>query len=346
MIRDFKEIIDGLRAAGLVLRIFFAVTRPRLYFRVVFNHLKNAAGFRSPASAVLGLTYRCQLNCGHCSAGLYEKSGRSELTTGELKSLLLEIKDLGVPRVNLSGGEALLRKDIFEIIDFASRYFVTVLESNGVAEDENVVRRLKAEGLACLAVSLDSPEPAEHDLLRGKEGLFVKALETLKTANRLGLPALISTYMTNERLSAENLEKLEKLRRETGALAVRIMPARPVGNFSCCEPLLLSPENEKFLLGNINRCFFYFKGLPGPEKCGIFLKNTFYVSPYGEVQPCAYLPLSFGKAGEKPLGGILEKMWDSPVFREAGTENCLIIDKAFREKHLSGAGKLPKKIED
>lgn len=338
------KISAALGRAALLSRVFFAVTPPRLYPRVVFNTLRNALGFYSPASAVIGLTYRCQLDCRHCSAGLYEKRG-AELSAAELDKLFGEIAELGTPRVNLSGGEALLRADLFEIVTLASRRFVTVLESNGVGEDAGVIGRLKEAGLSCLAISLDSPEAARHDAYRGRPGLFMKAVDALKTARGLSLPCLISTYMTNESLSDGTLESFRKLFRETGALAVRVMPARPVGNFSCAEPLLLSAENERFLLDSLDPSAFYFKGLPGPEKCGIFLRNTFYVSPYGEVQPCAYLPLSFGNVRERPLKEILEKMWSSTVFSGAGTRDCLALDQKFRKKHLTGLDKLPADVK-
>lgn len=334
----FKTGIFG--RAALLSRVFFAVTPPRLYARVLLGSLKSSLGLLSPASAVVGLTYRCQLDCRHCSAGLYEKRG-PELTAGELEKLFGGIAELGVPRVNLTGGEALLRPDLPGIVAAASRRFVTVLESNGIAEDAASLRRLKAAGLSCLAVSLDSPDAAAHDAYRGRAGLFAKAVETVRAARREGLPCLISTYMTNENLSADTIGKFRSLYEETGALAVRVMPARPVGNFSCAEPLLLNPENERFLLDSLDPSAFYFKGLPGPEKCGIFSRNTFYVSPYGEVQPCAYLPMSFGSVREKPLRDILGRMWASPVFAEAGTRDCLALHAAFREKHFGGGGKLP-----
>lgn len=341
---NFSGKIQNL---GLVARIFFRVTRPGLYSRVLANSLKNLLGGRSPASAVVAVTYRCQLNCAHCSAGLYEKDGARELSLEQWKDVLAQIAATGAPRLNISGGEALLRPDILELIRFASKRFVTVLESNGAMLDAARIKELKAAGLACAAVSVDAPDSGEHDRLRGKEGCFAAARRALELCAAGRLPALVSTYVTAQRATAENLAALEKLARETGAMAVRVMPARPVGSFWCSASSKLSFDQERFLLETMDRSLCYFKGLPGPEDCGIFKRNTFYISPYGEVQPCAYLPLAFGDVPGEPLRAVLERMWSHKVF-DTPCRSCLITDDEFRRRHVplaeGFAGRLPFRI--
>ena len=328
-------------------RIFFRVTRPGLYFRVFRNSLKNLLGFHSPASAVVAVTYRCQLNCAHCSAGLYKRDGAGELSLEQWKDALSQIALTGAPRLNISGGEALLRPDILELIRFASERFVTVLESNGELLDSGRIRELKNAGLACAAISVDAPDAAGHDRNRGKEGSFAAARRALELCSAGGLPAVVSTYVTAERATAQNLAALEKLARETGAMAVRVMPARPVGSFWCSASSKLSFAQEKFLVETMDRSLCYFKGLPGPEDCGIFTRNTFYISPYGEVQPCAYLPLAFGDVPAEPLAAVLERMWTHKVF-DTSCRDCLILDDGFREHNVpvkeGFSGKLPFRI--
>ena len=336
-----------IRGLALVGRIFFRVTRPRLYARVLRSALGGALGRNAPASVVAALTYKCQLRCAHCSAGLYEKNGARELTTEQWKAVLSQAAATGAPRLNISGGEALLRPDILELVRFASQRFVTVLESNGELLDAGRIADLKAAGLACAAVSIDAPDAAGHDRLRGKAGCFEAARRALEACAAGGLPALISTYVTAERATERNLAALETLAKATRAMAVRVMPARPVGSFRCSASSKLSPAQERFLLDTMDRSLFYFKGLPAPEDCGIFKRNTFYLSPYGEVQPCAYLPLAFGDVPAEPLAAVLERMWSHPLFRTA-RKTCLILDDAFREEHLPegsvSAGSLPLRI--
>lgn len=345
-ISTLRVLHGKIRGLFLVARIFFRVTPPRLWPRVTGNFLRNLAGFHTPASAVIAVTYRCQLNCEHCSAGLYKRDGR-ELTLEEWKEVLTQAWRLGVPRLNVSGGEALLRPDLPELIRFASSRFVTVLESNGLLLDAGKIRALKEAGLACAAVSIDSPDPALHDDLRGKAGCFAAAERALKLCSEAGLPAVISTYVTAVRANPANLEALTELARRTGALAVRVMPARPVGNFRGSADAKPSLEQEKFIAGAMDRSICYFKGLPGPEKCGIFTRNTFYVSPYGEVQPCAYLPLAFADVPGEPLAAALERMWTHGIFNTSCRE-CLILDDAFRGAHVpvspGASGGLPFRV--
>ena len=345
---SLKKLTDSLDNLRLVFRIFFRVTRPDLYLKVFSNSIKNAVGLRRPASAVIGLTYRCQLGCVHCSAGLYKAERSEELSAAQWLRVLAEIGQMGVPRVNISGGEPLLHGGVMEIVRFASERFVTVLESNGLLLSEDRLKALKDAGLACVAVSIDSADPAEHDRLRGSQGCFAGAAEALRRCSRLGLPCVLSTYVTAGRATAENLAGIEALARDTGAMAVRVMPARPVGSFWCAPSSGLSTGQERFLLEAMDRSLCYFKGLPGPRDCGIFKRNTFYVSPYGEVQPCAYLPLAFGDVPAEPLEGALRRLWAHDIFK-VPHRDCLILNDEFRAEHVpvreGFKGRLPFRVK-
>ncbi|HPO96096.1 MAG TPA: radical SAM protein [Elusimicrobiales bacterium] len=335
----------SIKKTIFLLKLFIKLTPFRLYFKVLSNYVKNLLGFLTPASCVLGVTYRCQLNCPHCSAGKYEKEISAELDTKEIKKILMEIHKMGVPRLNITGGEAFLRKDIFEIVRFSSRYFITILETNGVAENEEVIKKLKESDLSCLSVSMDCLE-TKHEEIRNKKGLFENILRTLKFARKYKLPVILSTYVTRDKINTDFFKKFEEIAKSYNVTAIRVMPLRPVGNglLNFCEKNLLTDEDEKMIIDSINPSLFYFKGIPGPSVCGIFLKNTFYISPYGEVQPCAYLPLSFGNIKNEDLKKILDRMWGHELFKKTKNKNCLIIDKEFREKIFKNASELPLEI--
>jgi len=318
----------------LIAKIFKTIVPPSLYKNVIKNSFKNFISLHTPSSAILGLTYNCQCNCIHCSAGSYEKQDQKELSTKQWLNLLADIAALGVPRINLSGGEALMRKDIFEIIKYASSKFVVILESNGQLLDEETIKHLKQARLSCLAVSIDSPYPKTHNQLRKLEHAFEKAQQGIEYAVKNKLPCLLSTYFTAETLTEENLNKILNLSRQLNVLATRIMPVRPAGNFSCETGALLSPDQEKELSQKIDPSIAYFKGLPAPKKCGLFCKATFYISPYGDVQLCPYLPLAFGNISQQKLKDILEKMWNHPLFKNT-SKDCLILNQKFREKNIT-----------
>lgn len=324
----------------LTARLFFRIARPGLYWKILLNGFRGALGLSYPSSAVLGLTYACQCACVHCSAGRYLKKPEEELTTEQWFALLDRIAETGAPRVNLSGGEALLRKDIFEIIRRAAKDFVVVLESNGRLLDEETVLRLKRAGVSLVAVSVDSPLPAEHDRLRHLDGCHADALRGLQNCVKHDIPCLISTYVCAERKSRENIAALMELARGLKVDAVRVMPARPVGSFSCSTDSLLSPQDESDVMRAIDPSIAYFSGIPAPSSCGIFSRAIFYVSPYGEVQPCPYLPLAFGNVRTEPLPAVLERMWTHAAFK-GRTGRCLALDGEFRSKYIDCAGTYP-----
>lgn len=315
-------------------RIFSSVVPFHLYARTMVNIVKNdLLHFYSPSSAIIGLTYKCQCKCIHCSAALYKKDFSHELSFPEVIRLLEQIERLGVPRINLSGGEALLRDDIFEIVDYASRRFVTVLESNGQLLNSETVRRLKKANLSCIAVSIDSHIPGEHDKLRNLEGCFSRAIAGIANCVKEKIPCLMSTYIPSERADSGNIRSLMALAKKMKVLAVRVMPARPAGSFSCYISSLLDKEQERYIERNIDPAIAYFKGIPAPRICGIFTKATFYISPYGEVQPCPFMPLSFGDIREEPLGPLLERMFEHRIF-DKPYRDCLILNRDFRQRHI------------
>lgn len=304
-----------------------------LFSKVTNNLLKNAFHLYAPSSAALGLTYRCQCECIHCSAGSYKKETEQELKTKEWFLLLDDICGLGVPRINITGGEALLRKDIFEIIGYASKKFVVILESNGQLLTPQNIKYLKKSKVSCVAVSIDNHNAFIHDRLRRLNGCFHKAIDGIKQLVANNIPCLMSTYVIPERLNRRNVSKIMEMAMGLGVLAVRVLPPRPAGSFACQSESLLSKEQEQELLKYINPKIAYFKGMPVPKKCGIFYKSTFYISPYGEVQPCPYLSLSFGITRNNSLPGILERMWSHDIF-SGKPKDCLILNNEFRESMI------------
>ena len=330
----FKNLNYKFGNFYLTLKIFAKIVPWYLYGRVFLNTFKNILCCHSPSSAILALTYRCQCRCVHCSAGLYKKEKESELATEEWYRLLEQISELGVPRINFTGGEALLRKDIFEIIRYATKKFVVILESNGLLLTDENVRQLKKARISAIAVSLDSYDPLAHDALRNLNGCFQKAIEGISNITKHKIPCFLSTYVTPEKVTRDYLRKIITLAKQSGVLAVRILPPRPAGSFACQTESLLRKQDEQKLLKIIDSRIAYFKGIPAPRQCGVFCKATFYISPYGEVQLCPYLSFSFGKVNANSLPQILNKMWKHKIF-DTKQKDCLILNEEFRNKIIA-----------
>ncbi len=120
-----------------------------------------------PSLISWNLTRMCNLRCPHC----YMEGGQkaeNELTTEECLGLIDEIKDLGTEMLILTGGEPLLRKDIYDIAKAASAQGIwVVMGTNGVLVTDRVVEKMIECGVQGVAISIDSLEPSKHDHFRG-----------------------------------------------------------------------------------------------------------------------------------------------------------------------------------
>jgi len=136
---------------------------------------------------VWNVTNRCNLRCQHCYLSAEDRSYRDELTTEEAKAFLSDLGDMGCPVVLFSGGEPLVRPDVFELAGFGTNAGLRVVFStNGTLITPEVAQRLTAAGVKYVGVSLDGAREV-HDRFRGKAGCFEAALEGLAHAAAAGL---------------------------------------------------------------------------------------------------------------------------------------------------------------
>ena len=121
----------------------------------------------SPSLISWNLTKMCNLKCPHC----YMEAGRkaeNELTTDECLALIDELKALGTEMLILTGGEPLMRKDIFDIASYATSQGIwVVMGTNGVLLTDRVAEKMLECGVRGVGISIDSLDPAKHKDFRG-----------------------------------------------------------------------------------------------------------------------------------------------------------------------------------
>lgn len=151
---------------------------------------------------LLILTVNCPLRCKMCFNWQNRETG--EIETGILKTLIAEMHAGGLfadgASVNFAGGEALLRQDVFELIAFAAeRKLATSLSTSGHIYNEVVARKIKESGLGCIALPLDSLDPAKHNYLRGTAGVFENTMRIINEhPGKVFLTCTISAYNFDE----------------------------------------------------------------------------------------------------------------------------------------------------
>ena len=152
----------------------------------LLSHLLQFSDDKKPV-VVWNCTRRCNLKCVHCYSQSDDCTYEGEMSTEEGKRLIDSLADFGVPVVLFSGGEPLLRKDLFELVRHASsRGLQAVISTNGTLITPEKAERLKGENLSYVGVSLDGTE-AVNDKFRGVEGAFAKAMDGIEACQSAGL---------------------------------------------------------------------------------------------------------------------------------------------------------------
>lgn len=163
-------------------------------------HPTPAEPRRDPAGPVViwNLIRRCNLTCLHCYSISADVDFPGELSTAEVFRVMDDLKAFRVPALILSGGEPLLRKDIFEIAERAKALgFYVALSTNGTLIDMPLAMRIRDTGFGYVGISLDGLQQT-HDRFRRKEGAFVRSLAALRILRDLGVKVGVRFTLTED----------------------------------------------------------------------------------------------------------------------------------------------------
>ncbi|MCM8832116.1 MAG: radical SAM protein [Candidatus Omnitrophica bacterium] len=262
-----------------------------------------------PLYTLIELTYRCNFLCKHCYIPESYRKKILELTSEKIISLIEEIYSLGGIYLIFSGGEPLLRKDIFELIKFAKKLnFFVVLFTNGSLLDESVIEKLKICGIDKVEISLYGNKKYHQEFV-GKNGIYEKIIEAIKLLKKKDINVCIKSVITNQNFKQR--EFLESLARSIGIEYKFDFVIAPKNNGdSSAIALMLNDKEIYSLLKEYN----YEK-----EKTNLLSKvicsagiNIVAINPYGDVFPCIQLPYRLGNIKEKRFKDI----WENDSFRE------------------------------
>jgi AdoMet-dependent heme synthase len=176
---------------------------PKALSHRFMNPQINTTNFSErPFIAIWEVTQACDLACVHCRASAQPDRNPLELSTDEGKDLINQIAALEVPVFVLTGGDPIKRPDLFELISHARAVGVRVSLTPSATPllTKEIVVRLKASGLARLAVSMDGASAETHDTFRGMSGSFARTLDAVRWANEIGLPVQINTTFSRRNI--------------------------------------------------------------------------------------------------------------------------------------------------
>ena len=309
-----------------------------------------------PVTANLAITHKCQCQCVHCSADPFKDPTRRELSVEEIKKVVDGSLELGASLIIYVGGEPMLREELYELIRYVDKSkAVPMIFTNGLLLTRENVKRLKEAGLYSLNISIDHNEALMHDEFRKVVGCYEKAFEGARLAREAGILTGISTYATHENLKEGHLERLLQIAVKEGFHEVTIFDCIPSGKYLKDASKILAPQERKQVIALARK---YYETTPigvnamalinSPLGVGCYGANSqFYMTAYGDINPCDFNPVNFGNVREMPIQAIWKKMVSHPDFNKR-FPSCRMQSKAYRKKYidpLPANPKLPIPIE-
>ncbi|MCL0106276.1 putative heme d1 biosynthesis radical SAM protein NirJ2 [Peptococcaceae bacterium] len=274
-------------------------------------------------------TNACNMYCKHCYRDAGAKA-EDELNTEEAKWLIDEIAKAGFKIMIFSGGEPLMRQDIFELVIYAkTKGLRPVFGTNGTLITVEVAKKLKEAGAIVVGISLDSVNPQKHDNFRAMPGAWRKAVQGMQNCLKAGLKFQIHTTVVD--WNYDEVEKITDFAVEIGAVGHHIFFLVPTGRAVNIEQQTLRAKQYEDLLYRIMKKLhevnIELKPTCAPQFMRIAkqmgvktrfskgcLAGTAYciISPKGDVQPCAYLNIVVGNVRNTPFSEIWK---NSEVFK-------------------------------
>ncbi len=297
------------------------------------------------------MTTACNLKCVHCRACPVEQRSPEDLSTDEGKALIDQIASFSSSALVLSGGEPLVRPDVFEIARYGtSSGLRMLLATNGTMVTPDVAREISSAGIQRVSVSIDGATAESHDSFRRIPGAFRQAWEGIANIRTANVPYQINTTVSRHNIA--EIPNILDLAVSEGAVALHLFLLVPTGcGKEIADDEMIDPQEYERILN-----WFYDRSKDVPIQLKATCAPHYYrimrvrakkdgtkpqfsshghdavtkgclagsavcfVSHKGEVYPCGYLPVSAGNIRQTSF----QKIWeDAEVFRALRDEDNL-----------------------
>jgi radical SAM protein with 4Fe4S-binding SPASM domain len=255
-----------------------------------------------PLSVQLDLTYRCNERCIHC---YLDHDDHGEMTTIEIKRLFDELAAAGVFILTLSGGEIMLRKDFFELLEYARELtFCVKLKTNAILIRQPEAERIRALGVDSIQVSIYSHLAEVHDAITKIPGSLKRSLDGIRFLKAHGLKVIVASVLMAQ--NSGDYHGVRALAIELGVdftLDPTVTPKmdgdRSILSLNAGHAVLRDLFRDPALVGDAEQ----FCALPANADADADIledvpcsagHTACYVSPYGDVYPCVQFPLPSG----------------------------------------------------
>ena len=296
-----------------------SIKRPRVHEKIQRYHREMLSGYISPILRLKINRSLCNFHCAHCceepymSRDLKKRTGsidpRPQMTLEDYRRLSDEADEYGIFRFVLTGGEALLDKNLDQLIEALDpKKHLVILDTNGWTFDENKAKWFADLGGYKAQISLDSFIEAEHDAFRRKKGSYKRVMRALKAAKDTGLELLISTCIVRDRVFSQEFEDLCKYCKAED-IPLYVTLAKPVGTAREQDDWVCTKRDVdqlKLLEAKYNVFTHMSPSYGQPGRC-ITVKGINTVNHDGELVPCPYMDLSIGNIVKESLAHVLDR---------------------------------------
>jgi MoaA/NifB/PqqE/SkfB family radical SAM enzyme len=261
------------------------------------------------------ITWRCNLRCVHCIVkGLRVDS---ELTTQEVEGILLQLKDLGCFKITLTGGEPLMRNDIFRILNYGFRKgFVIMLLTNATLLNKKLINYFRNKPIS-LQISFYGASARVHDGITGVEGSFKKAMDSVELLSKAGVRFHITYPLMKENL--READRIKILAKKWGVEVIYPMLLHRRFDFNPVPKKYMLSDTEMIdffrkdiLKGNLRRARLNNAERRQRIKTLMDGLNFCFISPQGRVHPGFLFDIQAGDLRREDLSTVWKK---SPAFR-------------------------------
>jgi heme b synthase len=294
------------------------------------------------------LTRSCNLNCIHCRAAAEKGPYEGELSTDKVYEIMDGIEKIGKPIIILTGGEPLLREDIFEIAKYGDKKgFRMVMATNGTLINEENMKKMIDSGIQRISLSIDGSTPEQHDDFRKVKGAFQSVMDAIEICKKFNMPFQINTTIT--KININEIPAILELSVAKGAAALHIFLLVPTGRGKELAEQEIPPEEYERILNwfydQHNKVPLQLKatcaphyyrilrqrakeegkkvdfttfGLDAVTKGCLGGKGFCFISHTGIVQPCGYLEVNCGDVNLETFDNIWK---ESKIFNELRYED-------------------------
>lgn len=296
------------------------------------RHMVEIDFDQAPFTIAWEVTRACAFACVHCRADAQHQRDPRELTTEQGFRLIDRFKAFGNPILVFTGGDPMMRRDLFELIEYATRQGLRCSLTPTATALPTIERlqQAKQAGIRRIALSLDAPSPEVHDEFRKVAGSWDRTMRILRNAQAVGLSAQVNTTVTKH--NVELLAEMVEFVQEVGAVQWSVFFLVPTGRGQIQHMISAEQHEEVFnWLYDLSKessfdikataapmyrrvaierkraetpeggpvtfqgaGFQYEDGLNRPRKGVNDGKGFLFISHLGEIMPSGFLPLSAG----------------------------------------------------